>query len=140
MNILDIGVDIIEIYRIKELLDKNPRFLEKMFTSKEIEYFESKGFKAETIAGNFAAKEAISKSIGTGIRKFNLRDIEVLRDELGKPIVKTYNNFKQICIDYNVSEIKVSIQKQFVKNDGKEESLCSRFILIMQQQHRFVRK
>ena len=35
--------------------------------------------------------------------------IEVLRDELGKPIVKTYNNFKQICIDYNVSEIKVSI-------------------------------
>ena len=40
MNILDIGVDIIEIYRIKELLDKNPRFLEKMFTSKEIEYFE----------------------------------------------------------------------------------------------------
>ena len=101
MNILDIGVDIIEIYRIKELLDKNPRFLEKMFTSKEIEYFESKSFKAETIAGNFAAKEAISK--------FNLRDIEVLRDELGKPIVKTYNNFKQICIDYNVSEIKVSI-------------------------------
>ena len=99
MNILDIGVDIIEIYRIKELLDKNPRFLEKMFTSKEIEYFESKSFKAETIAGNFAAKEAISKSIGTGIRKFNLRDIEV----------KTYNNFKQICIDYNVSEIKVSI-------------------------------
>ena len=97
MNILDIGVDIIEIYRIKELLDKNPRFLEKMFTSKEIEYFESKSFKAETIAGNFAAKEAISKSI------------EVLRDELGKPIVKTYNNFKQICIDYNVSEIKVSI-------------------------------
>ena len=109
MNILDIGVDIIEIYRIKELLDKNPRFLEKMFTSKEIEYFESKSFKAETIAGNFAAKEAISKSIGTGIRKFNLRDIEVLGDELGKPIVKTYNNFKQICIDYNVSEIKVSI-------------------------------
>ena len=33
----------------------------------------------------------------------------LLRDELGKPIVKTYNNFKQICIDYNVSEIKVSI-------------------------------
>ena len=109
MNILDIGVDIIEIYRIKELLEKKPRFLERTFTDKEIEYFKNKGLKAETVAGNFAAKEAISKSIGTGIRKFNLRDIEVLRDELGKPIVKTYNNFKQICIDYNVSEIKVSI-------------------------------
>ena len=109
MNILDIGVDIIEIYRIKELLEKNPRFLERTFTNNEVEYFKSKGLKAETVAGNFAAKEAISKSIGTGIRKFSLRDIEVLRDELGKPIVKTYNNFKQICIDYNVSEIKVSI-------------------------------
>ena len=109
MNIFDIGVDIIEIYRIKELIDKNQRFLEKVFTVKEIEYFESKGFRAETIAGNFAAKEAISKSIGTGIRNFNLKDIEVLRNELGKPIVKTYNNFNQICIDYNISEIKVSI-------------------------------
>jgi len=109
MNILDIGVDIIEINRIRELVNKNKRFLEKVFTVKEIEYFESKGLKAETIAGNFAAKEAISKSIGTGIRKFNLKDIEVLRNDLGKPIVKTYNNFNQICIDYNVLEIKVSI-------------------------------
>lgn len=109
MNILDIGVDIIEINRIRELVNKNKRFLEKVFTVKEIEYFESKGLKAETIAGNFAAKEAISKSIGIGIRKFNLKDIEVLRNDLGKPIVKTYNNFNQICIDYNVLEIKVSI-------------------------------
>ena len=60
MNILDIGVDIIEIYRIKELLEKNPRFLERTFTDKEIEYFKNKGLKAETVAGNFAAKEAIS--------------------------------------------------------------------------------
>ena len=109
MNILDIGVDIIELYRIKYLISKSSKFLERIFTDREIEYFKSKGFRAETIAGNFAAKEAISKSIGTGIRKFNLRDIEVLRDELGKPIVKTYNNFKQICIDYSISEIKVSI-------------------------------
>ena len=109
MNILDIGVDIIEIYRIKELLEKNPRFLERTFTNNEVEYFKSKGLKAETVAGNFAAKEAISKAIGTGIRKFNFKDIEVLRNELGKPIVKTYNNLNHICIAYNVIEIKVSI-------------------------------
>ena len=109
MNILDIGVDIIEINRIKKIVDKNEKFLKRFFTIKEIEYFRDKGFKSETIAGNFAAKEAISKSIGTGIRKFNLKDIEVLRNDLGKPIVKTYNNLNQICIDYNVLEIKVSI-------------------------------
>lgn len=109
MNILDIGVDIIEIERVRNILENNPRFLDKIFTKNEIDYFESKGFKAETIAGNFAAKEAISKSIGTGIRNYNFSDIEVLRNDLGKPVVKTYNNLRQICIDYSVLEIKVSI-------------------------------
>lgn len=105
----DIGIDMIEINRVKEAIDKNPRFLQKMFTEDEIKYFESTGFRYESIAGNFAAKEAISKAIGTGIRKFNFKDIEVLRNELGKPIVKTYNNLANICIEYNVIDIKVSI-------------------------------
>ena len=105
----DIGIDMIEINRIKEAIEKNPRFLEKMFTENEIEYFKSSGFRYESITGNFAAKEAISKAIGTGIRKFNFKDIEVIRDELGKPIVKTYNNLTKMCIEYNVIDIKVSI-------------------------------
>lgn len=109
MNILDIGIDIVEIERIQDALKKNTRFLNKIFTEEEIKYFKLKQFRVETIAGNFAAKEAISKAIGTGIRNFNFIDIEVLRDDLGKPIVKTYNNLNKICIDYNVSEIKVSI-------------------------------
>ena len=109
MNILDIGVDIVEIDRIKEALTKNERFLNKLLTKNEIEYFKSKNFKVETIAGNFAAKEAISKAIGTGIRNFKFSDMEILRNDLGKPVVKTYNNLKQICIDFNVLDIKVSI-------------------------------
>lgn len=109
MSIYDIGTDIVEIKRIERAIKRNPNFLRKIFTQNEINYFESKGLKYETIAGNFSAKEAISKSLGTGIRNFNFSDIEILRDDLGKPIVKTYNNLKKICIDYNVLEIKVSI-------------------------------
>ena len=109
MNILGIGIDIIEIDRIEKVLKRTPRFLERNFTEKEIEYFKENNFRSESIAGNFAAKEAISKAIGTGIRGFNLKDIEVLRDDLGKPIVNTYNNLKEICIKYSVKEIKVSI-------------------------------
>ncbi|MEG0180400.1 MAG: holo-ACP synthase [Terrisporobacter sp.] len=109
MNILDIGIDIIEVERIKNALNKNNDFLKKLFTNEEIKMFEEKGKNPETIAGNFAAKEAISKSLGLGIRGYNFRDIEILRDKLGKPIVKTYNNLEKICIDYSVSEIKVSI-------------------------------
>lgn len=109
MNILGIGIDIIEIDRIEKVLNRTPRFLDRNFTEKEIEYFKKNNLKSESIAGNFAAKEAISKAIGTGIRGFNLKDIEILRDDLGKPIVNTYNNLKEICIKYSVKEIEVSI-------------------------------
>ena len=105
MNIFGIGIDIIEINRIENVLERTPRFLERNFTEKEIDYFKQKNFKSESIAGNFASKEAI----GTGIRGFRLKDIEILRDELGKPIVNTYNNLREICIKYNIKEIKVSI-------------------------------
>lgn len=109
MNILDIGTDIIEVDRIKNSLSKRGDFLKKIFTEREINMFEQKGNNPQTIAGNFAAKEAISKSLGLGIRGYNFKDIEILRNDLGKPIVKTYNNLNQICIQYSVVEIKVSI-------------------------------
>ena len=109
MNILGLGIDIIEIDRIEKVMERTPRFLERNFTEKEIEYFKANNLRSESIAGNFAAKEAISKAIGTGIRGFNLKDIEILRDDLGKPIVNTYNNLNDICIKYSVKEIKVSI-------------------------------
>ena len=109
MNILDIGIDIIEVKRIEASLSKRGDFLRKIFTDKEIKMFEDKGNNPQTIAGNFAAKEAISKSLGLGIRGYNFKDIEILRDDLGNTLVKTYNNLKQICIDYSVLEIKVSI-------------------------------
>ena len=82
--IIGIGIDIIEINRIEKVMNRTSSFIEKSFTNNEIEYFKSKGLKGNVIAGNFAAKEAISKAIGTGFRGFGLKDIEVLRDELRK--------------------------------------------------------
>jgi len=85
--IIGIGIDIIEISRIEKVMNRTRSFIEKSFTDSEIQYFKSKGLKGNVIAGNFAAKEAISKAMGTGFRGFGLKDIEVLRDGLGKPIV-----------------------------------------------------
>ena len=48
------------------------------------------------MAGNFAAKEAVSKALGTGVRGFGLKDIEILRDELGKPIVEVSDKVKEL--------------------------------------------
>lgn len=106
--ILGIGTDIIEIERIKKAIERTSSFMNKVFTEKEIELFKSKAFKAETIAGNFAAKEAVSKAIGTGVRGFTLRDIEILRDELGKPIVNISDAVKK-QIDFQEFKLHVSI-------------------------------
>lgn len=94
--IIGIGTDIIEIDRIKKAVEKTNGFIEKLFTIKEIEMFKSKNMRIEVIAGNFAAKEAISKAFGTGIRGFSLREIEVLRDDLGKPIVFFSDNINRL--------------------------------------------
>ncbi len=85
--IIGIGTDIIEISRIERAIQRTNTFIERSFTYDEIAYFKLKGFKGNVVAGNFAAKEAISKAIGTGFRGFGLKDIEVLRNELGKPVV-----------------------------------------------------
>lgn len=93
--ILGIGTDIIEIDRIRTAINRTPSFLKKAFTENEIELFNSRGMRVETIAGNFAAKEAISKALGTGFRGYGLKDFEILRDELGKPIVNLSKEAKE---------------------------------------------
>ncbi len=104
-----IGVDIIELDRIDRAIKKSSRFLTRLFTDKEIAYFKSKNMKVESIAGNFAAKEAIVKSLGTGIRGFEWKDIEVLRDDLGRPTVALYNGALKVATERGISELMVSI-------------------------------
>lgn len=108
MEIFGIGTDIIEIDRVKKNIE-NEKFIKRIFTENEIEYFKKKNMKRESIAATFSAKEAISKSIGTGIRGFNFIDIEIIRDEKGRPYVKQYGGFKKFCIDNNIYEIKLTL-------------------------------
>jgi holo-[acyl-carrier protein] synthase len=106
--IIGIGTDIIEISRIEKVIKRTSGFIEKTFTYNEIEYFKTKGLKGNVIAGNFAAKEAISKALGTGFRGFGLKDIEVLRNELGKPVVKLSDRIYKL-LDIKEFKIHVSI-------------------------------
>lgn len=85
--ILGIGTDIIEISRIERLM-KESGFLSRCFTDAEREYI---GSSTQSSAAMYAAKEAYSKALGTGIRGFSLTDIEILHDSLNKPYIKAYN-------------------------------------------------
>lgn len=113
--IIGIGTDIVEISRIETIMKRTSSFIEKSFTHNEIEYFKSKGLKGNIVAGNFAAKEAISKAIGTGFRGFGLKDIEVLRDELGKPIVNLSEKVHKLV---NIKEFNMHISISHSKENA----------------------
>lgn len=104
-----IGIDIIEISRIENAVNSNEKFLEKLFSKKEIDYIASKKYKASTIAGMFSAKESVSKAIGTGIRGFKWIDIEISHDKLGKPIVLLNNAAKETALERGIDNIYLSI-------------------------------
>lgn len=82
------GVDIIEISRIERALQREA-FLNKCFSQDEISFLKSRGAAmAQSAAASFAAKEAFSKALGTGVRGFSLPQIEVLRDAFGAPYLR----------------------------------------------------
>jgi holo-[acyl-carrier protein] synthase len=103
-----IGIDIIEIDRIRKALEKRDSFITRIFTNKEDILFKSSNYRIETIAGNFAAKEAISKALGTGI-VFSWKDIEILRDENGKPYANLDGTAKKIFDEKGCSNLQISI-------------------------------
>lgn len=104
-----IGIDIIEIERITNAIDKNKRFLQRIFTNQEIHYFSKRGYPINTIAGSFAAKEAVMKALGTGLRNFKWTDIEIHRNDLGKPSVMLYNNAEETANKNGIQEILITI-------------------------------
>jgi holo-[acyl-carrier protein] synthase len=80
--IVGIGVDIIEVGRIKKLAEKSPRFLKRVFTDDEIQYSSGKKNKYQHLAARFAAKEAFFKALG---KKINWVDVGVINLPSGKP-------------------------------------------------------
>ena len=84
------GTDIIEIERIKSAFNKHKNFAGRIFTEDEIRRFAENGCRFEILAGMFAAKEAFSKYLGTGIGKTAFRDIEVCHSADGSPYIRLH--------------------------------------------------
>lgn len=107
-----IGVDILEISRMQETLDKQKKkLLDRLFSEKEQTHCQK--FKDATphYAGRFAAKEAIVKALGTGFgEKIGWLDVEILPDEKGKPIVhfseKAQKTFSSPKVEVSISHCK----------------------------------
>ncbi|PID26437.1 MAG: holo-[acyl-carrier-protein] synthase [Candidatus Cloacimonadota bacterium] len=109
--IVGVGTDIIEIDRIGRSIERGGNhFKDYVYSRSEIEYCESKkGY--ESFAARFAAKEAFSKAMGTGIGKdLSFKDIEVINDKRGKPSIIYHgdllNNYKDYSIHLSLSHSK----------------------------------
>ena len=103
-----IGHDLIEIERIRHSFERHGQsFLKKILTSEECEYCLKHNDSVPHIAGRFAAKEAISKALGTGIGKdLAFSDISIINNELGKPIVSFSSKAREI---FNNPDVLLSI-------------------------------
>lgn len=103
------GIDIIEIDRIQKAIEKTKSFYDKIYTQREQAYYTQNHKKVETLAGFFAAKEAVSKAMGTGFRSFEMRDIEIVPDHLGKPCVYLYASAEKLAQELGIKCIHISI-------------------------------
>jgi holo-[acyl-carrier protein] synthase len=108
--IFGVGTDIIEVGRIQKMVAKGRKYLDTIFTEKEIEYCETKARKSEHYAARFAAKEATLKALGVGWRDgFAFSDIEVINDQQGKPQVFLHGNVKNLLEHYQINQVSISL-------------------------------
>lgn len=120
-----IGTDIIEIERIELAVSRSgQQFLDRVFTPAEQSYC---GGRVQCLAGRFAAKEAILKTLGTGLRGLRWTNIEILPNYKGKPEVKLSGKALEIAMELGIDRILVSISHDrgravaFAVAVGKEE-------------------
>lgn len=101
------GVDLIEIGRIKDVISRHGNhWLERIFTPAELAQY---GKRAESLAGRFAAKEAVTKALGCGIGEVSWKDIEILGDEQNAPVLKLHGAAERKAGELGLTSWSVSI-------------------------------
>jgi len=102
-----IGIDIVEIERVESAIEQwGKRFLNRVYTEVELKICQGRG---PSLAGRFAAKEAVMKVLGTGAKGVGWREIEIMADVRGKPLVKLYGRAKNKAEQLNLKEFSVSL-------------------------------
>lgn len=102
-----VGVDLVEIARIAAVLERHPvRFLEKVYTPAEVAYCRG---RVSELAVRFAAKEAVSKALGTGLRGIYFREMEIYNDRRGKPLVRLHGAAARRAGELGIACLEVSL-------------------------------
>ena len=109
-NQVGLGIDLVDIARMKRILERTPSFAAKVFSEAEREYCDGTANPATHYALRFAAKEAVVKALGTGFADgIGVRDIEVQRARSGKPIAKLSGRALEIATMQGVRDLTISL-------------------------------
>ena len=102
-----IGIDIIEIYRIEKAITRwGESFLHRVYTEPELKLYNE---KPSSLAARFAGKEAVVKALGTQSKGVGWKDIEILSDFNGKPLVQLYGNAKNQAGNLGLNNLAISL-------------------------------
>ena len=107
--IAGLGVDIVEIDRMKAALERRPGMKERLFSAEERAYCDGRGRPEVHYALRFAAKEAVLKALGTGFRGMRFCDVEVIREGSGRPVPRLSGMAAQRAAELGVVEMHLSL-------------------------------
>ena len=111
MDIIGIGVDLVEVARIEQILSRRRTFVDRVFTPEEIAYCEGRGNPAECYAARWAAREACRKALG-GVRDMRWRDVRVARAASGAPSLVLEGASRERARSLGVSEVMVALSHE----------------------------
>ncbi len=107
--ITGLGVDIVEIDRMRAALKRHPRIKERLFSEEEQAYCDERNKPEIHYAMRFAAKEAVLKALGTGFTGMRFKDVEVFRDEFGRPSPRLKGRAAEVAEERGVLEMHLSL-------------------------------
>jgi holo-[acyl-carrier protein] synthase len=108
LEIIGIGVDLVDVQRVERIIERHPTFVTRVFTPVEIEYCDRQASPAESYAARWAAREACRKALG-GIREMRWHDVRVERAATGAPSLVLDGTSRRRAETLGVTEVKVAL-------------------------------
>jgi holo-[acyl-carrier protein] synthase len=108
-TIVGVGIDAVELDRMRKVLTRTPRIVTRAFTEGERDYCLGRKDPTERFAVRFAAKEAVMKAMGVGLGAFSFQDVEVTRSESGAPALVVRGAAAALAADRGVREWRISL-------------------------------
>lgn len=110
MQLVGAGIDIIEVDRVRRAAERTPSFLTRVFTPAELAYAgAAPAHRWRRLAARFAAKEALLKALGTGLRRARWQEVEVVRGPLGRPGLRLTGSLAERATRLGVTTLHLSI-------------------------------